>query len=89
MIKVEKKTRQSAENKQTFHLMEKIELRGNEKLVKTLKMNKLWICLEKNEIEEKTRHNAENKQTLVFFLIYFLNDCLYSFYILDRFPYSG
>ena len=41
-LKVLKKTRQSAESKQTFGLTEKIEIKGK-KLVKTLRVNKLLV----------------------------------------------
>ena len=40
-IEIEGKTRQNVENRQTFDLTEKLKLR--EKLVKTLKINKLLI----------------------------------------------
>ena len=41
VLKTLKKTRQTAENKQTFDLTGKLKLR--EKLVKTLKINKLLV----------------------------------------------
>ena len=45
-----KKTRQNAENKQTFDLSGKIEIA--EKLVKTLKTDKLLIWAEKLKLKE-------------------------------------
>ena len=35
----------------------------NKKLVKTLKINKLLICVLKMKLRKKTRQNVENKQT--------------------------
>ena len=61
-----KKTRQNAENQQTFGLKGKIE--SNEKnSSKRRKQNKplVWrlTMTAKIEINEKSRQNAENKQT--------------------------
>ena len=41
-IESEGKPRQNAENKQTFDLSGKIEIEGEKKLVKTLKINKTY-----------------------------------------------
>ena len=69
-LRITLKTRQNAENKQTFDFVFdstpwNIEFEGKN-LVKPLKINKLLIWRERLKLREKSRQITESKQTLDF-----------------------
>ena len=61
-IEIDGKTRQNAENKQTFDLMVKRKIEIEEKS-SSKHRKQTFDSMGKIELEGKTRQNAENKQT--------------------------
>ena len=79
--KMKKKSRQNAENKQTFDFRGRMKLRGKKSSQNT--ENKQTFDLTgknlKMKLRGKTRQNPENKQTFLFLLFIFF----YPLFILD------